>query len=64
MDKDTIPDTLPDKPKKKKAEKESVTAFLQRKLPEKQLSEREKRFFILSYSKTNDLEKSWSELWA
>jgi len=55
---------LPDKPKKKKAEKESVTAFLQRKLPEKQLSEREKRFFILSYSKNNDLEKSWSELWA
>lgn len=64
MDKDTIPDIFPDKPKKKKAEKESVTAFLQRKLPEKQLSEREKRFFILSYSKTNDLEKSWSELWA
>lgn len=66
MDKDTTPDILPDKPKKKKpeSERESVTDFLKRKLPERQLSDREKKLFILSFSRTNNLEKSWSELWA
>ena len=74
MDKEIIQDTLkeptkePEKKKpKEKPMRESIEQFLYRKEKEesRKVSPSLKRMFIVILAKNkNDLEKSWSELWA